>query len=318
MAIGDRRSGGDRAAGVQVEPVERIHPPDGSIELTKLFTIAACCLLVSAIAAPAEARRVPPGTEAEMRERMRPFGEVCLRGQQCGVVMDVAVEGERSGQQTYDRYCMACHTTGAAGAPMLGDENAWEPRVARGMDTLMQNTIQGIGAMPPMGTCMDCSEEELRASVEYLLDSLEAAETQAGDQRQAEPQGQAQPQPQDPPQQQPQDQAQQQPQDPPQQQPQAPPQQPAQPQQQAQAAAGRSGQEIYERSCAMCHNAGVAGAPMLNDPGAWAPRVERGMDTLMRNTIQGIGAMPPRGTCMDCSDAELRVAVEYMLDEVEE
>jgi cytochrome c5 len=270
--------------------VERLHPPDGSIELTKLFTIAACCLLVSAIALPAEARRVPPGTEAEMRERMRPFGEVCLRGQQCGVVMDVAVEGERSGQQVYDRYCMACHTTGAAGAPVLGDENAWEPRVARGMDTLMQNTVQGIGAMPPMGTCMDCSEEELRASVDYILDQLDGAGTPAnGDQRQAAPQAQQQ----------------------------AQPRQQTQPQQQAQAAAGRSGQEIYERSCAMCHIAGVAGAPTLNDAGAWAPRVERGMDTLMRNTIQGIGAMPPRGTCMDCSDEELRVAVEYMLDEIE-
>jgi cytochrome c5 len=114
-----------------------------------------------------------------MRERLRPVGEVCLRGEECGVAagvdvaVDAAVNGQRSGQEVYDRYCMACHMTGAAGAPLLGDEDAWEPRVARGMDTLMTNTVQGIGAMPPKGTCMDCSDDELQASVEFMIDQLE-------------------------------------------------------------------------------------------------------------------------------------------------
>ena len=52
---------------------------------------------------------------------------------------------------------------------MLGDAAAWEPRVAQGMDVLMANTINGINVMPPKGTCMACSDDELRAAVEYMI-----------------------------------------------------------------------------------------------------------------------------------------------------
>jgi cytochrome c5 len=144
--------------------------------LSKPISAVVCFMLAVILAMPALAQRVPPGTEAEMRERLAPAGRVCLEGEQCGPGVaapeTAAAAEQRSGQEIYDRYCFACHTTGAAGAPMLGDAAAWEPRVARGMETLMTNTMQGIGAMPPMGTCMDCSEAELEASVQYILDTL--------------------------------------------------------------------------------------------------------------------------------------------------
>lgn len=74
------------------------------------------------------------------------------------------------GKDIYQASCFACHGTGAAGAPKLGDQAAWAPRIAQGMDTLMQHTLNGFNAMPPKGTCFTCSDEDLKAAVEYMID----------------------------------------------------------------------------------------------------------------------------------------------------
>jgi cytochrome c5 len=81
----------------------------------------------------------------------------------------------------------------------------------------------------------------------------------------------------------------------------------------AAAAAGRSGEEVYNAHCVACHGTGVAGAPKLGDSAAWAPRAAQGIDTLLANATKGLNAMPPKGTCMACSDAELKGAIEYIL-----
>ena len=73
------------------------------------------------------------------------------------------------GQRIYQTSCQACHATGAAGAPKLGDKDAWAPRVAKGNDALLLSVKNGLKAMPPKGACMSCSEEELRAAMEYML-----------------------------------------------------------------------------------------------------------------------------------------------------
>ena len=75
-----------------------------------------------------------------------------------------------NGQELYNA-CAACHTSGAAGAPKLGDVAAWAPRVAAGMDTMMSNAINGKGAMPPKGGRMDLSTEQIQAIVEYMVSS---------------------------------------------------------------------------------------------------------------------------------------------------
>lgn len=69
----------------------------------------------------------------------------------------------------------------------------------------------------------------------------------------------------------------------------------------------------YQMSCNACHGTGAAGAPMLSDAGAWEARMEKGMDALMSNVINGVGAMPARGICMTCSDDDLQAIVNYML-----
>jgi len=117
----------------------------------------------------AVAHAVPPGTADEIRARLQPSGTLCRAGQDCGVVAAVASAEPLSGEQVYNQFCFACHTTGVAGAPVLGDAEAWAPRLAQGMDLLWEHTVNGINAMPAMGTCMACSDEELRASVDYML-----------------------------------------------------------------------------------------------------------------------------------------------------
>jgi cytochrome c5 len=76
--------------------------------------------------------------------------------------------------QTYQNTCFACHGTGAAHAPEVGDVIEWEIRLEKGLDTLVQNTINGLnGVMPARGLCVDCSDEQLKAIVEYMLEQSE-------------------------------------------------------------------------------------------------------------------------------------------------
>lgn len=74
-----------------------------------------------------------------------------------------------------------------------------------------------------------------------------------------------------------------------------------------------AGEDRYKASCAVCHDAGVGGAPKFRNAADWKARQEAGIDGMLANAIKGKGAMPPKGTCMQCSDQELKMAIEYML-----
>lgn len=78
-----------------------------------------------------------------------------------------AVDPARLGT-LYVQTCMACHTSPGSGAPQAGDRTAWEPRLAQGMDALLAHTIDGHGGMPPLGSCMDCSEAEFEGLVRFM------------------------------------------------------------------------------------------------------------------------------------------------------
>ena len=114
---------------------------------------------------------LPPGTTEEIRERVQPFGSVCRAGDDCASAVQNNASGPLSGQQVYDQFCFACHASGVGGAPLFGDVAIWTERTAKGMDTLMASTINGLNAMPPKGTCMNCSDDELNAAVTYILDN---------------------------------------------------------------------------------------------------------------------------------------------------
>ncbi|MGB0513568.1 MAG: c-type cytochrome [Wenzhouxiangellaceae bacterium] len=84
----------------------------------------------------------------------------------------VAFGGSLDGEMIYTNACQACHMAGAAGAPQLVAAQ-WEGRLEQGVDTLVDHAINGIGVMPAKGGRSDLSDEQVRASVEYMLDQLE-------------------------------------------------------------------------------------------------------------------------------------------------
>ena len=110
-------------------------------------------------------------------ENIKPVGEVYIAGEsepEAAPAADAAATadaGAKSGEQVYNSNCVACHGTGAAGAPKLGDTAAWAPRIAAGMDSLLANATNGLKAMPPKGLCMTCSEAELQGAVEYMVNN---------------------------------------------------------------------------------------------------------------------------------------------------
>lgn len=136
-----------------------------------------CKLTIGTVALMAAvwAGAVPPGTVDEIRERLTPFGEVCRAGDDCAGAGATAAasSGPMTGEQVYNQFCGTCHAAGVAGAPIHGDGAAWEPRLAKGMDTLWEHTQNGFNAMPPKGTCMGCSDEELRNAMEYMVEAVQ-------------------------------------------------------------------------------------------------------------------------------------------------
>ncbi len=85
------------------------------------------------------------------------------------LLLSVVAAGASAGvEDKYNQSCTFCHGTGAAGAPKTGDKAAWEPRLAKGMDTMVKHAREGFNAMPPKGMCNDCTDEDFRALIEYM------------------------------------------------------------------------------------------------------------------------------------------------------
>lgn len=71
-------------------------------------------------------------------------------------------------------------------------------------------------------------------------------------------------------------------------------------------------EQRYGSACATCHGSGAGGAPKKGDAAAWAPRLKQGEATLLAHIKNGFRAMPPRGLCNDCTDAEYKALIDYM------
>lgn len=117
-------------------------------------------------------------SEQSIEERLKPVHSVYVEGDEVPQVANAApaaaggASAARSGEQIYNTYCMACHNSGLAGAPKLGTAADWEARTANGVEAVYSNAINGLNAMPPRGTCADCSDDEIKATVDYILESL--------------------------------------------------------------------------------------------------------------------------------------------------
>jgi cytochrome c5 len=85
-----------------------------------------------------------------------------------------AGKSDRSGEQLYKAACSACHETGAAGSPKLGDKAAWAPRISLGLDGLLKSAIAGKNAMPPKGGS-DANDTELARAIVYMANKAGAS-----------------------------------------------------------------------------------------------------------------------------------------------
>lgn len=86
-----------------------------------------------------------------------------------GMSSDGADDGGAVGVQVYQKSCQSCHAMGVAGAPKQGDKAAWAPRIATGMDALVASAINGKNIMPPRGACASCSDDDIKAAVQYMV-----------------------------------------------------------------------------------------------------------------------------------------------------
>lgn len=129
--------------------------------------------LAALLASSALAVDMTDAQRAAIEERIKPAGESCLEGDSsCAAPAASATAGAaRTGEEVYNTACMACHSTGAAGAPKYGDAAGWADRIAKGTDVLYTSGIEGVAGtgMMAKGGCMSCSDEEIEAAVDYMV-----------------------------------------------------------------------------------------------------------------------------------------------------
>jgi cytochrome c5 len=125
-----------------------------------------------------------PAFQQGIESRIEPFGRVAIAGQDNSALeaaeppaamQTAAVKEDLSGEEVYNMACVACHGQGIAGAPKLGDAQAWAARISKGMDTLHKHAIEGFqgsaGFMPPKGGRVDIADESIAAAVDYMVEA---------------------------------------------------------------------------------------------------------------------------------------------------
>ncbi|MEP7154832.1 MAG: c-type cytochrome [Betaproteobacteria bacterium] len=83
--------------------------------------------------------------------------------------LPVGAAAPAGGEGVYKAGCVACHATGVAGAPKLGDKGLWGPRVAKGKPTLYEHALKGFNAMPAKGGNTALADADVKAAVDYMI-----------------------------------------------------------------------------------------------------------------------------------------------------
>ena len=257
--------------------------------------------------------------EQRVLERIKPVGTI--------VIADAsAPRGNLTGEAVNAQTCKTCHEAGIAGAPKTGDKAVWTSRIALGEKVLVQHAIAGFqgktGVMPPKGGNTELTDDEVHRAVVYIANQVGAgwkepaptavasgaaapisavtaapvvppgagtatgaAGTPAASARAGAPTTMAAVAP-----------------------------SAGTPASAGPAGAAKAdGKAIYDKTCALCHATGLAGAPKFGDKAAWAPRIATGLDALHTSSLRGKNAMPPKGGNMALPDADVIAAADYMV-----
>jgi len=133
--------------------------------LGALVLLAAVIFLVSRLFVVAEknATHGELDNTARVEANLKPVAEVNAGKVATGPVV-------RSGKEIYDGLCVNCHGSGVLGAPKSGNKGDWQPRLAKGFDTLLNNALNGLNAMPPKGGDPTLSKADLEKAIIYMLE----------------------------------------------------------------------------------------------------------------------------------------------------
>jgi cytochrome c5 len=249
-----------------------------------VFTVAIIILANSVGVLKLEGVSGNPMSEQAVNERISPIGKVKVApeasAEPSGTETAASAPAERSGKEIVQATCGACHGTGVAGAPKIGDKDAWAPRADQGMATLLDHSMNGYKGMPARGGNPNLSDDEMKNAVAYLLEEAGVSAVEGGKTAAAA----------------------------------APASKGAAAAPGANSAAAE-GEKVFTTACAACHATGAAGAPRVGDKAAWADRIAQGMDTLKQHALKGFRAMPAKGGRMDLSDAAVVAAMGYMVEQ---
>ncbi len=130
--LGD--GGPDPAAGMRIQPVGQVALTDGTMFVSSSSV------------------RQAPAEETEVKTESAPVAVV-----------------ELDGEGVYGTACVTCHATGLAGAPKLADVEAWQPRLAQGIEVLYEHSLVGFLAMPPKGGFMNIPDDQIKLAVDYMV-----------------------------------------------------------------------------------------------------------------------------------------------------
>lgn len=137
---------------------------------TSFLTVLVGCLVLSQVGSSYAAwfgEVTESNTAKAIMDRIKPIGEVTLDGAP-PATQQAAIAPADVGKHRYETSCKVCHAAGVAGAPKFKSAE-WKPRMSVGMSGLLAVAIKGKGGMPPRGTCMSCTDDELKAAIEYML-----------------------------------------------------------------------------------------------------------------------------------------------------
>ncbi len=136
-----------------------------------VYLIAMLAFGITCVAEAISNDNTPTAIEA----RIQPVGEVKVAAPAAKTATAASPSATKpkqtamTGETIYNKHCSVCHTPGIAGAPKMGDNKTWLPRMKKGLDGMLKKATSGFNAMPPKGTCVNCTEQQLKEAIKYML-----------------------------------------------------------------------------------------------------------------------------------------------------
>lgn len=143
-----------------------------------MFKQIIASMFIAGITLSAQAIELTEEQRARIEARLKPHGDLCISGDSACAGAAMASTGgdggsDISGESVYNQACMACHSSGAGGAPIVGQIDQWSERIAKGRDALHESGIKGVEgtSMMAKGGRADLSDEQVMAAVDYMIDN---------------------------------------------------------------------------------------------------------------------------------------------------